>query len=354
MSDRKDGWDKLSALSGFLSAVVIGVVGVFFTQAYKSREIHIAEAQAVEKFLPYLVGTDETAKNGAVMAIATLGNTELAARLGVSFASAGTIDALEYLLKNTQRDSKALVRQALVRAYVGRTRDIIYNNKNLDQALKDYARIHALEPDDRLAKDYENTFLANLYNDEGNAYDQKGESSLALDYYNKALQVLPKDEYILKGVVLSNIATVYAKQENFIEAHTTFDKAFEAFPKGSITAVTYGQRGWFYLQQDMLDKAIEDFKNALAIRNDLGFAFLNLMFIYAKKDDASNAARELIRVRGRLTDPKLQARLDQDLERVSEDAGHPDFGEKVKQEMEKLKVKILQEEPRQGKTEAKQ
>ena len=53
MSDsirRKDGWDKLLALSSFLSAVAIGVVGVFFTQEYKNREIHIAEAQ--EAFSP--------------------------------------------------------------------------------------------------------------------------------------------------------------------------------------------------------------------------------------------------------------------------------------------------------------
>jgi tetratricopeptide (TPR) repeat protein len=283
MSDRKDGRDKLSALSGFLSAVVIGVVGVFFTQAYKNREIHIAEAQAVEKLLPHLVGTNETAKNGAIMAIATLGNTELATRLGVSFASAGTIDALEYLLKNAQRDSQALVRQALVRAYFSRARDIVDNNKDLARALKDYARIHELEPDDRLAKDYENTFLSELYHDEGIAYRTKGENSRALHYYNKALQALPKDEFpskgVYKGTYLSNIADLYARQGNLIEAHTMFDQAFEAHPEGSITAAVYALRGGFYLKQNMLDKAIEDFKKALAIQNDSEIAFVNLIMV---------------------------------------------------------------------------
>jgi tetratricopeptide (TPR) repeat protein len=292
------------------------------------------------------------------MAIATLGNTELATRLGVSFASAGTIDALEYLLKNAQRDSQALVRQALVRDYLSRARDIVDNNKNLAQALKDYARIHALEPDDRrLAKDYENTFPSELYNDEGIAYRKKGENSLALHYYNKALQALPKDEFtskgVYKGTYLANIAGLYTIQGNFIEARTMFDQAFEAYPEGSITADAYAYRGWFYLKQDMLDEAIEDFKKALVIQNDSESAFINLMFIYAKKDDASNAARELIRVQRRLTDPTLQARLYQDLESASENAGHPDFSEKVKQEMGKLKMKILQEEPRPGKAEAK-
>ncbi|MDP9144095.1 MAG: hypothetical protein M3N43_05280, partial [Actinomycetota bacterium] len=46
-----------------------------------------------------------------------------------------------------------------------------------------------------------------------------------------------------------------------------------------------------------------------------------------------------IRVRSRLTDPKLRERLDQDLESASQQADNATFGEKVKQEIEIMKHK---------------
>jgi tetratricopeptide (TPR) repeat protein len=344
-SRRKDGWDKLSALSAALSVVAIGLVGGIFTYVYKSREIHIAEAQVVEKFLPHLVGTNETAKNGAIMAIATLGNTELATRLGVSFASAGTIDALEYLLKTARHGSKALVRPALVRAYAIRARDIIDNNKDLDQALKDYARIHALEPGDQLKKNYDNTFLFDLYDSRADVYYMQLKYDLAVDDYKRAVQFSPSEYY--KAHSIAKVANTYAAQGNFDEARRTFDLAFK---NATPAAGMYRMRGLFYIEQEDFVRAIEDLKQALALKIDEGYAFYNLMYAYAKKDDSQNAAREFIKVRNRVTEPKLQERLDKDFEGASRKAGNATFIEKVKQEMEAMKLK---EQPTSGKAEAK-
>jgi hypothetical protein len=114
--------------------VIIAIIGVYFTYSYNSQhadllelqnrrssaarayEMRILELRAGEKFIRHLTGTNETAKNGAITALAALGNPELPARLGESFASPGSIDTLEYLLKNTPGDSKVLVRQSLVNA----------------------------------------------------------------------------------------------------------------------------------------------------------------------------------------------------------------------------------------------
>jgi tetratricopeptide (TPR) repeat protein len=348
---RKDGWDKLAVVVPFLAAILstaaIGVVGLYFTNAYKGREVKIAEIQAVEKMLTHLTGTNETAKNGAIIVLATLGNEELATRLGVSFASPGTIDALEYMLKHAQRDSKTLVRQALVKAYSIHAQQIVDNRKDTKLALQDYARIHELERDDELAKNYENGFLSDLYNRRADIYHSEGKYDLAVNDYKKAIQFAP-DDYV-KGIALANLAGTYTAQGNFVEARSTFELAFKTTTP---TRGMYTLRAWFYSKQEDFAKAIEYSKRALDGKIDEGniYAFYILMHTYAKKDDYQNAAREFIKVRSRLMDPKLQEDLEKHLERAQQDAGNPTFTETVKQEMETMKPK---EQPTPGKAEAK-
>ena len=48
---RKDIWDVIANLSGlftFFSSVVIALVGIYFTNAYKRQDVRITEAQTVE------------------------------------------------------------------------------------------------------------------------------------------------------------------------------------------------------------------------------------------------------------------------------------------------------------------
>jgi hypothetical protein len=44
-SKGKDNWDKLATLSTFLSTIVIGVIGIYFTYAYKSQEFASARCR---------------------------------------------------------------------------------------------------------------------------------------------------------------------------------------------------------------------------------------------------------------------------------------------------------------------
>jgi tetratricopeptide (TPR) repeat protein len=355
---KKDWWDRFSAVSTLLSGIIIAAIGGYFTYSYNSRqtdlldaqnrrandakahEMRILEMQTVEKFIPHLTGANETAKNGAITALAALGNPELAGRLGASFASPGSIGALEFLLKNTQGDSKALVRQSLVNAYHNRASELIYTNKDPNQALKDHARIHELEPSDQLEKNYDKWFLSNLYNDRGSAYFRKEEYGRAADDFTTALRFAPAD-----GIYLANLAAAYTEQGNFAAAREMFDQSFKTPP----TAETYNQRGWFYFKQEDFEKAIEDFQQALAMKSDEPHAFYNLMRVYAKKDDYHNAAVAFIRVRSRLTDPKLHERLDQNLESASQWAGNAAFDEKVKRE---ISIMSSQGEPTSAKTGA--
>lgn len=113
----KDHWDKLSALSGFISGVLVAAIGAVVTVMFKRREtamleaqksreeqdrkaalelaqthqeterinkekeISISQAQTVRELLPDLQATDEKTKKAALTLIAFLGNAELAAQL---------------------------------------------------------------------------------------------------------------------------------------------------------------------------------------------------------------------------------------------------------------------------------
>jgi PBS lyase HEAT-like repeat len=120
----KDKWDKLGAISGLVSGLLIAVIGGFVTVIFKrretalleaqskrededrkaqlqleilgneraetqleierqnkEREIAISQAQTIQSFLPSLQSNDQKTQETALMLIAFLGNPELAAKL---------------------------------------------------------------------------------------------------------------------------------------------------------------------------------------------------------------------------------------------------------------------------------
>ena len=101
----KDIWDKLSAISGILSGVLIALIGIYATQAFnrrqlaaqdlqKARELSILEVQTLGTFFSYLSSSDSKIKTAALIAIAALGNEELATKLARTFADVGSKEAL--------------------------------------------------------------------------------------------------------------------------------------------------------------------------------------------------------------------------------------------------------------------
>src|SRR6185503_8623030 len=106
---KKDKWDVLSSLSGlftFFSSIVIALVGIYFTNAYKSQEVRITEAQTVEKFLPFLNSQSVETRKGALLAAYGLQNYELATRLAASYAAPDNIEACEVILKTAKDDAR--------------------------------------------------------------------------------------------------------------------------------------------------------------------------------------------------------------------------------------------------------
>lgn len=106
---KKDFWDRVAAIAPILSGCVIALGGAYFTTLYNEQQLKLQEVQTIEKFIPHLLG-DEKSKRAAVLAISSLGNAKLAARVASIFASPGTVSALESIAHNNQNvgDKKAL------------------------------------------------------------------------------------------------------------------------------------------------------------------------------------------------------------------------------------------------------
>jgi tetratricopeptide (TPR) repeat protein len=113
----KDLWEKLQALSPLMSGVLISSVGLYCTYTYNQQALKLQTIQTVEKFIPHLLGT-EVSKKAAILAMSSLGNTEIAAKFGQLFASEGTVSALKSIAASDNNNNKdhIMVNKALANA----------------------------------------------------------------------------------------------------------------------------------------------------------------------------------------------------------------------------------------------
>lgn len=104
----KDFWDKISASATLLSGLFVGLIGIFATATYNSREleaqraeqaesIQVRRVEIVQKFFPHLASSERLEQSGALLAIASLGDEKLATDLAKNFGTAASIDALSQL-----------------------------------------------------------------------------------------------------------------------------------------------------------------------------------------------------------------------------------------------------------------
>jgi hypothetical protein len=136
----KDKWDKFSALSPFVTGLIVAIVGGVFTyvesnrnELLKQQEIaqrthqneqdaqtrehqaRILELQTIAQFMPYLTGRKEDSKQVAITAIKALSSTSLAVELARLNKSPGTIRAVRQIANQaTNEKDRRLAQDALV------------------------------------------------------------------------------------------------------------------------------------------------------------------------------------------------------------------------------------------------
>ena len=140
---RKDVWDRLGAIAPILSGTIIALGGAWFTVQYNNQQLRLQEVQTIEKFIPHLLG-DEKSKRAAVLAISSLTDAKLAARVASIFASPGTVSALESIAENdTSTDRKAL-KGALARA-LDNMAESYRMDKRYEEAIAAYKKALSLQ-----------------------------------------------------------------------------------------------------------------------------------------------------------------------------------------------------------------
>ena len=107
---KKDFWDKFSAISTFLSGVLVALIALYFTYTYnesqrqrdamfKEQQINLSKLQTIDHLMPHLTATEKE-KEIALMTISSLGHGELASHLAELSPTHGSIAALASLIKS--------------------------------------------------------------------------------------------------------------------------------------------------------------------------------------------------------------------------------------------------------------
>lgn len=140
---KKDFWDRVAAIAPILSGTIIALGGAYFTTIYNEQQLKLQEVQTIERFIPHLLG-DEKSKRAAVLAISSLGNAKLAARVAAVFASPGTVSALESMARNGRNSSdRGALNGALDRA-LDNMAEGYRVEKKYEDAIATYKKVLAL------------------------------------------------------------------------------------------------------------------------------------------------------------------------------------------------------------------
>ncbi len=313
-SSGKDSWDKLATLSTFLSSIVIGVIGVYLASAYKAQEIafkaqevRITQIQAVEKFLPALSSNNESAKKGALLALASLGDNALAIRFGTAYAGKGTIEALELIYAMAEGESKNQTRDALIDALASRAQD--NNNTDYDQMKLDIERILFLKSPDELRIKADGYFLAGCYTTLGYACLKIERYDLAEKNYRNSLAVIPEyyaGNWGLGMLYSSRGYSGYSPEQ----ALYYYDLSIQKGNGGNILLM----RGQLHLDMGHIAQALGDYTTYIHNNPADADGYYRTAIVYQKKNEYANALNTLTTGRKYATEPQQQAEFDDKIE----------------------------------------
>lgn len=205
------------------------------------------------------------------------------------------IDSLKKLIAHEKSDSVVL------RLYVQLSTDC--DETEIPQyALKAVDLSQKLLQDQHLSQNFKTLFLNHLgsaYNDLGYYHRLKGETPLALSYYQKALSLKEQTKDSAEiALILNNIASVYYKQGKILETLKFYNKCLFILQnikdKTNLPTTLYNIAG-IYNELGLKDKTINYYKEALRISREVNNkrgevrALIGLGSTYRKKGALDSA-----------------------------------------------------------------
>jgi lipoprotein NlpI len=129
--------------------------------------------------------------------------------------------------------------------------------------------------------------LANAFINRGNAYDTKGDHDRAIQDYDQAIGVNPKD-----GDAFMNRGSAYGNKGDRDRAIQDFDQAILLNPND---ARAFGSRGIAYGNKGEYDRAIQDFDQAIRLNPNDAVALFNRGVAYDNKGEYDRAIQNFDR-----------------------------------------------------------
>ncbi len=215
----KDNWDKITAVAPIVSGMLIFLMGGFFTYAYNQQQLRLQEIQTIEKFIPHLMGNEQS-KKAAILAMSQLTNPELAGKFAGIFASTGTVSALQSMVENGNAHERGIATKALsdaLESLAARETKLTAIQAEYQQAIQSKAT----------APDGDQDYMHNL-SKLGEVYKLRGQSTLAEPLLKKSLAAREK----LYGMdnpqvadALRSLAELYQMNGNSAEAASYLKRA---------------------------------------------------------------------------------------------------------------------------------
>ena len=146
-------------------------------------------------------------------------------------------------------------------------------NDEFDLAIEDYNKTIELDPK-----------YAQAYNNRGLAYYNKNKLDLAIKDYNKAIKLNPKYAY-----AYINRGNAYRKKGELDTAIKDHNKAIELNPND---ADTYYNRGNAYNDKGEVDLAIKDYNKAIELNPNDADTYCNRGNVYFKKGEVDLAIKD--------------------------------------------------------------
>jgi len=244
------------------------------------------EAQGEVRLFPAEVKsfslTLKLAQEMTYLSLFTVGMARLSAK-DWDGAIFGFTDALNQTTEDVPALSKGVVYNYRGRAYG--------MSGNYDLAIQDYNKAIELNPKYALA-----------YTNRGFAYGRQGNSDLAIQDFTKAIKLDPNDAatYSNRGIAYSNRGVAYSDKGNYDLAIQDYNKALELEPN---LAEAYNNRGDAYRIRGEPDRAIRDFNKALELEPNYAAAYNNRGIVYYGKNNSYLAIRDFNKALE--LDPKL-------------------------------------------------
>jgi len=113
-NQKKDGWDRLSALSPFIGGVLVAGVGLYFTVTSQKRQIEINEVDLAVKFFPYIISKDNDTRAQAFSVIQAVGADLLITRLAPLGGKAAEQALITVQNQSSDPDARKSAQEALL------------------------------------------------------------------------------------------------------------------------------------------------------------------------------------------------------------------------------------------------